>query len=94
MKSAQPATYKQLSSMAFVSGYLTVQLREHQCIQELMIEHLQEQMEDGEHYGWPMVRVYHAAWLQNIEQGRAAWRDEATKLKLQRALVWHRVVAP
>ena len=57
-----------------------------------MVAHLQELMEDGERYGWPAVRAYHAAWLQYMEQGRTAWGDEETKLKLRRVLVWHRVV--
>ena len=91
--SAEPATYEHLSSMAFVDGYLTVRLREPPRIQVLMLEHLQELREDREHYGWPVVRAYHAAWLKDIEQGRAAWGDASAKLRLRRALVWHRVVA-
>ena len=75
--SAQPATYEQIATMAFVNGYLMVRLREPPSIQALMLEHLQELMEDGEHYGWLVVRPYHAPWLQNIEQGWAAWGDEA-----------------
>ena len=92
--SPQPATYEQLCTMAFVNGYLTVRLRELPHIQALVLDHLQELMEDGEHYGWPVVRAYHATWLQHIEQGRAAWEDDAVKLKLQPALVWHCIVAP
>ena len=74
--------------MAFVNGYLTIMLREPQHIQSLMLDHPQELMEDGEHYGWPVVRAYHAAWLQHIEYGREAWGDKAVKLKLQHALEW------
>ena len=48
-------------------------------------------MEDGEHFGWPTVRAYHAVWLQNIEQSRATWEDKITHLKLCRSLVWHRL---
>ena len=80
--------------MAFINGYLMVRLREPPRIQALMLEHLQELMEDWEHYGWPVVRAYHATWIQNIEQGRVAWGAEAIKLKLWHALVWHRVMAP
>ena len=58
-----------------------------------MLEDLQELKEDGEHYGWLVVRAYHADWLQNIEQGRAAWGDASAKLRLQCVLVWHCVVA-
>ena len=66
--------------MAFVKGYLTVRLREPHHIQSFMLDHLQELMEDWEHYGWPVVRAYHVAWLQHIEQGRVAWGDEAVIL--------------
>ena len=48
-------------------------------------------MEDGDTFVWPMIRVYHAVWLQHLEQGRAIWDDEATRLKLHRSLVWHRI---
>ena len=89
---AQPISYENISSMAFVDGYITVINREPLPIKKLMLAHLQELMEDGEHYGCPAVRAYHAAWLQHMEQGRAACGDEDTKLKLRRALVWHRVV--
>ena len=47
-----------------------------------MLDHLQELMEDGEHYGWPVVWGYHAAWLQYMEQGQEAWGNEAAKLQL------------
>ena len=40
-------------------------------IRKLMWVHLKELMEDGECFGWPTVRAYHAVWLQHIEQGRA-----------------------
>ena len=67
--SAKPAIYDQLCSMAFVDGYITVMSREPPHIKVLMLSHLQELMEDGEHYGWPVVRAYHATWL-HVEQGR------------------------
>ena len=57
-----------------------------------MLKHLQELMEDAEHYGWPILRAYHAAWLQHIEQGRAVWGDVSTKFRLQHVVVWHHVV--
>ena len=56
-----------------------------------ILTHLQELLADGEAYGWPVVLVYHAAWLQHLQQGLAMWRDHNTKLKLRHALVWHRV---
>ena len=51
-------------------------------------------MEDGEAYGWPVVRDFHSTWLQHIEMGRAAWDDHTTTLKLRCTLVWHRVASP
>ena len=78
--------------MAFVDGYITAMSRESLPIKQLMLSHLQELMEDVEHYGWPAVTAYHAAWVQHIEQGRVAWGDEDMKLKLRWALVLHRVV--
>ena len=56
-----------------------------------MSAHLKEIMEDGETFTWPMVRAYHAVWLQHIEQGRTTWGDETTHLKLHRALVWQKM---
>ena len=57
-----------------------------------MPSHLQELMEDGEHYGWLAVRAYHVAWFQHLEQGWAMSGDEAIKLKLCHALMWHPVM--
>ena len=55
--SAQPTIYDQLSSIAFVNGYLTVMFREPPYVKALMLDHLQELMEDSEHYGWPVVGI-------------------------------------
>ena len=44
-------------------------------LRDKMAIHLQEMMEDGETFGWPVVRVYHMAWLQHLEQGRVTWDD-------------------
>ena len=65
--------------MAFVDGYITIMSRERLPIKILTLTHLQELMADGEHYGWPAISAYHAAWLQHIEQGRTAWGDEDTQ---------------
>ena len=56
-----------------------------------MSAHLKEIMEDGETFRWPTVRAYNVVWLQHLEQGRAIWDDETTRLKLRRVLVWHRM---
>ena len=66
--SAQPTIYDQLSSMSFVDGYLRVLSREPTHIKALMLDHFQELMEDGEHYGWSVVSACHATWLQHMEQ--------------------------
>ena len=77
--------------MAFVNGYLTIMSVQKDYIKDKMAVHLQERMEDRETFGWPVVRAYHAVWLYHLEQGRAIWNDEVTRLKLQRALVWYRI---
>ena len=56
-----------------------------------MWAHLKDLMHNGQRFGWPIVRNYHAIWLQHIEQGRATWGDEATRLDLPRSLVLHRL---
>ena len=44
----KPAVYEELSSMAFVKGYLTVMDTQKQDIKKHMNSHLQDLMEDGE----------------------------------------------
>ena len=77
---SQPIVYENIdidiSTMAFVDGYISVMAKESPCIGVLMLSHLQKLMEDVEWYGWPAVRTYHGIWLQHIEQGQAAWGDE------------------
>ena len=73
-----------MSIALFVNGYLAVVAVEHVAIQEYMMVHLQELMEDAEQYGWRVIREFHAAWLQLLEQGRAAWGDNIKKEKLRR----------
>ena len=96
--STQPAIYEKLSSMAFVGGYLTVMFSEHPHIKAVMLDHLKELMEDGEYYGWPVVRDYHAVWLQYMEQGQTAWGDEADKLNFSLhwcgIMSWHPQTPP
>ena len=84
-----PALYEDLLAMSFVNGYLEVLATVKDDTKQLMLSHLQELMADREAYGWPVVLVYHAAWLQHLKQGRAAWADQDTKLKLRWVLVWH-----
>ena len=42
-------------------GYITVMAKETPHIKTLMVSHLQELMEDREHYRWLAVMAYHAA---------------------------------
>ena len=88
----RPAVYGELAIMAFVREYLIVMDSQPQDIKAVMESHLQDLIEDGEAYGWPVVRDFHSTWLQHIEMGRVTWDDHATKLKL--TLVWHRVASP
>ena len=79
--------YESMSSMAFVTGYMTIMDLQSDPIRNHMWAHLRDLMHDGEHVGWPTVRNFHAVWLQHIEQGRATWGDEAIHLNLRRSLV-------
>ena len=69
MLSGQPAIYEELSAMFFVNGYFAVMAEESDEIEQLMLAHLQELMEDREAYGWSVVLSYHVAWLHHLEQG-------------------------
>ena len=89
---AQPIVYENISSMAFMDGYITVMSGESLLIKNLMLTHLQELIEDGECCRCLAVRAYHATWLQHIEKGWATWGDEDMKIKLRQALVGHWVV--
>ena len=79
-----------MCSLAFVEGYMTIIDMQPDPIRKHMLAHLRELMHDGQRFGWPTVRNYHAVWRQHIEQGRATWGDEVTSLDLRRSLVWHR----
>ena len=57
--SGQTAVYEALSKLAFVNGYLSVLTLELKNIKARMLTDLQEVMEDGEPYGWPVVWSYH-----------------------------------
>ena len=87
----QPATYESLSIMAFVNEFLTIMALQMGAVRIKMSAHLQEMMEHGETIGWPVVSAYHVLCLYHLEQCRAMWNDEATWLKMCRALVWHRM---
>ena len=57
-----------------------------------MLKHLSELIADAAIYGWESVLAFYAVWLQQLENGRADWGDEAKKLEFQRALVWNKAI--
>ena len=79
----QPPVYSDMSLALFTNGYLSVAVEESVATKEYMYVHLQELMEDIEVYVWRVVKEYHAAWLQLMKQGRAAWGDASKKEKLR-----------
>ena len=86
--------YNSISCMAFMNRYLSIMALQMDILRNKMTIHLQEMMEDGKTFRWPVVHAYHVAWLQHLEQGRATWDYEATRLKLRRVFFWHSVVPP
>ena len=77
-----------MSLALFANGYLAVVAEEGASIKEYMLSQLQELFEDMEVCRWKMIREYHAAWLQLLEQGQAAWCDESKRAQLRRLMVW------
>ena len=84
----QAPVYADMSLALFSNGYLAIVAEENVAVKEYMLSHLQELFEDVEVYGWKSVKEYHAAWLQLLEQGRAAWGDDVKKAQLRRLMVW------
>ena len=80
-----------MCSLAFVKGYMTIMDMQPDPIRKHMWAHLRDLMHDGQYFGWPTVRTFHAVWLQHIEQGRATWGDEVTCIDLHISLVWHKL---
>ena len=87
----KPSEYESMWSLAFVEGYMTIMDMHPYPIRKHMWAHPRDLMHDGQHFGWPIVRTFHAVWLQHIEQGRATWCDEVTRIDLRRSLVWHKL---
>ena len=73
----QAPVYFDMSIALFTNGYSAVVTGESMSNKKHMLIHLQELMEDVEVYGRRIVREYHAAWLQLLEQGKAACGDTA-----------------
>ena len=59
----RPAVYDSLSSMAFINGYLTIMSLSMGTLRDKMASHLNDMMENGKTFRWPVVRAYHVAWL-------------------------------
>ena len=47
-----------------------------------MLRQLRDLLQDVDVYRWRVVREYHVAWLQLLEQGRATWKDEGERTEL------------
>ena len=63
----RPAVYGELSAIAFGRRYIIVMDSQPQDTKALMDPHLQDLMEDGEAYGWRVVRDFHSTWLKHLE---------------------------
>ena len=72
--SGQPAVYEQLTLPLFVTGYLAVVDTVKLGLKEVMLKILHELMVDAVTYGCKLVRIYHAVWLQQLENGWADWK--------------------
>ena len=53
-----------------------------------MLRHLRALLQEVDVYRWRVVREYHVAWLQLLEQGQAMWKDEGERTELRRLMVW------
>ena len=78
--------YKTLTVPDFVSGYMMIMDKQKSEIKTSMSTHLAELMADTELYGW----LYHAMWLQQLEQGPASWKYTELRSSYCHTLVWHR----
>ena len=91
LKTATTHTLRAHLNYAIGRWLITMMAKGFRHIRTLMLCHLWELMEDEEWCGGLAVRNYHATWLQHIEQGWMALDDEDQKMKLCRALAWHRL---
>ena len=81
----KPAVYRDLTLETFVWEYLMVLGIETDT---RIKAHMSQHLKDSDLYGWTRV-LFHAAWLNQIEQGRSSCSDTDSKLWLHRNLVWH-----
>ena len=75
--------YEEMSLASFTSEYLGIVVEEKGSpTGEVMLRYLRDLLQDVDVYGWRVVREYHAAWLQLLEQGQATWMDEGERTEL------------
>ena len=87
--SGQATVYLEMSLASFVDGYLGIMMLEKSKeVSGVMLRHLRGLLQDVDVYGWRVVRDYHGAWLQLLEQKRATWLDEGERTELRRLMVW------
>ena len=79
-----------MSLALFANEYLAIVAEEEGPIKEYMLSHLQKLFADMEVYRWKAIRKYYAAWLQLLEQGRAALGDESKRAQLQCLMMWRK----
>ena len=76
--SEQTPVYEEMCLAFFSNRYLGIVAEVGSPINEVILTHLREVFEDVDVYRWKVVREYHAAWLQLLEQGRAVWKDKGS----------------
>ena len=77
----QAPVYKDMSLALFPNGYLVIVVKKSNAAKDIMLRHLQELFKDVEVYSWIVVRVYHVAWLQLLEQGQVTWGDDTKRVQ-------------
>lgn len=87
--SGQLAVYNKLIITLFISGYLAGMKTIKSAIKPLRAKHMKELMGNTDVYVWPVMRLYHTVWLQQLKNGHASWSDAETKLNFRCALVWN-----
>ena len=68
---------------SFTNRYLGIVAEEAGSpIGEVMLKRIRVLLQDVGVYGWNVVKEYHAAWLQLLEQGQASLKDEGERTEL------------
>ena len=80
--------YEEMSLASFTHGYLGIVAEEKGSpTGEVMLRHLWILLQDVDVYGLSVVREYHTACLQLLEQGRAALTDKGESTELRCLMV-------